>query len=164
MSYLQGEKFNPKWLKKTLELRIKDQFIQSWSASVFESSKCLNYRIFKVNFEIERYLLEVPFKLRKAMTSFRCRSNRLPIETGAFANVPREDRVCTLCDLNEIGDEYHYIFNCPCFVIQRKQYLDASLIKNASTLKMNEMFNQVGENMLGLCKYVSVVLKRLNEN
>jgi hypothetical protein len=38
----QGENTNHLWLKQSLNLRLKDQFIQSWSASIFDSSKCLN--------------------------------------------------------------------------------------------------------------------------
>jgi hypothetical protein len=161
---MQGENLNDKWLKKSLELRLKDQFIQNWSANVFESNKCLNYRIFKTKFEIEKYLTEIPFKLRKALTSFRCRSNRLPIETGVFTNIPREERICTLCNLHEVGDEYHYIFNCSCFKEQRNLYIDNHFLEHASAYKMNELFNQNGEKLVRLCKYVLVVLKRLNEN
>jgi hypothetical protein len=35
----------------------------------------------------------------------------LPIETGRWANIPRQDRICTLCNEN-IGDEVHILFRC----------------------------------------------------
>jgi hypothetical protein len=35
----------------------------------------------------------------------------MPIETGRWQNISREDRICHLCrDGN--GDEYHYLFFC----------------------------------------------------
>jgi hypothetical protein len=31
---------------------------------------------------------------------------------GRWSNIPRENRHCELCQKNQIGDEYHYIFEC----------------------------------------------------
>ena len=36
----------------------------------------------------------------------------LNIETGSFRNQPVEDRLCTLCEFNEIEDECHFLFKC----------------------------------------------------
>ena len=35
----------------------------------------------------------------------------------------REDRICTLCSKNEIGDEFHYSYSCDNFNNQRKLYI-----------------------------------------
>ncbi|XP_076467175.1 uncharacterized protein LOC143298244 [Babylonia areolata] len=36
-------------------------------------------------------------------------SNRkLPIEKGRHMNIPQEARLCHLCDMNRVGDEYHF--------------------------------------------------------
>jgi hypothetical protein len=34
----------------------------------------------------------------------------LSIETGRYFGVERENRTCSLCNQQEIGDEFHYIF------------------------------------------------------
>jgi hypothetical protein len=34
------------------------------------------------------------------------------IYTNTWSNIPRENRYCELCQKNQIGDEYHYIFEC----------------------------------------------------
>ena len=39
--------------KNRVQLRTTDQFRQNWASEVFDSSKCLNYRMFKTNFEYE---------------------------------------------------------------------------------------------------------------
>jgi hypothetical protein len=40
------------------------------------------------------------------------RSNlKLPIETGRWANILKQNRKCYLCNL-EIGNEFHYLFIC----------------------------------------------------
>ncbi len=36
----------------------------------------------------------------------------LSIETGRFQNIPREFRLCIMCNDNVIKDETHFIFDC----------------------------------------------------
>jgi hypothetical protein len=43
---------------------------------------------------------------------FRTSNHRLPIEIGRWQSVNREHRVCNLCQGRELGDEYHYLFEC----------------------------------------------------
>ena len=52
--------------------RIRDQFIQEWHSTVHESSKCLNYRIFKTTFDFKQYFINLPFDLMIAFCKFRC--------------------------------------------------------------------------------------------
>jgi hypothetical protein len=35
----------------------------------------------------------------------------MPIETGRWQNISREDIICHLCR-DVVGDEYHYLFLC----------------------------------------------------
>ncbi len=39
---------NPTWLKKAVQLRLQDQFIEEWPTKVFESEKCVLYRVYNV--------------------------------------------------------------------------------------------------------------------
>ena len=50
---------NSSWLSKTVLLKLQDQYKQSWSASINDSSKCLNYRIFKTEHKFENYLIRI---------------------------------------------------------------------------------------------------------
>ena len=43
---------------------------------------------------------------------FEKKKRKLPIEVGRWSNIPREQRICTLCNLQKIGDEFHYLFEC----------------------------------------------------
>ena len=36
----------------------------------------------------------------------------LRVETGRFANVQLENRICEICDQNVIEDECHFLFEC----------------------------------------------------
>ena len=44
-------------------------------------------------------------------TQFRLGNTKLPAETGRWVNIDRNERYCTLCNRNEIGDEFHLLFH-----------------------------------------------------
>ena len=92
---------------------------------IHQSPKCLFYKTIKESITLEKYLLFLPFKYRKALTKFRMSNHNLPIETGRHRGIPREKRICPICNLNSVGDEFHYITQCPYFQTKRKQYLGA---------------------------------------
>jgi hypothetical protein len=112
--------------KKIISARIKGQSIQGWQTSIYESSKCLNYRIFKTQYGFEKYFNILPSDLAIAFFKFRCMNHKMPIETGRYFNLDRSLRVCCLCSENLFGDEFHYLFECSYFQCLRKTYLDNS--------------------------------------
>ena len=80
-------------LSSMLKQRLCDQYKQTWYERVFNTAKCLNYRIFKNSHKFEEYLVDLPYDLRKAFCNYRCLTNRLPIEEGRFWGVDRDDRI-----------------------------------------------------------------------
>ena len=96
---------------------------------MFNSSKCINYRIFKTAFGLEKYFTILPCDLVYCLSKFRCVSHRLPVECGRFLNIDRSERLCELCNSNEIGDEFHYIFNCEFFNNERLKFLPAEILR-----------------------------------
>jgi hypothetical protein len=56
--------------KKVFEI-LYNQFQQSWYSDMYNSSKGLNYRIFKTSFRFENYLLSLPCKYLKYFCRFR---------------------------------------------------------------------------------------------
>ena len=36
---------------------------------------------------------------------------RLPIQHRRSLGIPRDERVCTVCHSDEVGDEFHYLLN-----------------------------------------------------
>ncbi len=46
---------NKVWLKNNVNQFISDHFMQNWSSEISNSSKHLNYRIFKTNLCFEKY-------------------------------------------------------------------------------------------------------------
>ena len=54
----------------------------------------------------------VNVKHRQADTKLRISSHRLPVESGRYNNIPIDERTCKLCNLNEVGNEQHYLMQC----------------------------------------------------
>ena len=114
---------NADWLRKEVEKRLQFQFVKKWNSDVYSSSKCINYRIFKTEFALEKYIIECQPNEYIPFIKIRTTNNRLPIEKGRWENIVRYHRYCTLCNLNLLGDEYHYILECTYFTEKRKLYL-----------------------------------------
>ena len=45
----------------------------------------------------------------------RISSHKLRIETSRYANIPRDERLCSLCNGNRIEDKIHFLLDCPSF-------------------------------------------------
>ena len=154
--------FSSEWIEKCVKLRLLDQFKQEWASEIFNSPKTLCYRIFKTDFCYEKYLSILPPHLMYYICKFRCSSHRLPIESGRWNNTPRNDRLCTLCDLQEIGDEFHYIFTCKNLQVERKNLLPEYCHKYPNILKLITVFNSTNVIVLeNLAKFIKCVFKKV---
>ena len=67
--------------------------------------------------------LPMPVSRLQLPMQFRMGSHTLPVEQGRFARlaVPRHLRRCTLCKTRALGDERHFVFDCPHFAHVRRQ-------------------------------------------
>ena len=120
------------------------------------SPKCFNYRVFKTELLFENYLLNVPYKLRRVYTKFRCRNSKLPIETGTINNIVRDKRICMLCNNNQVGDEFHYLMQCVYFKKQREKYLGKI---NANFYCMKRVFKKEGIERINLCRFILEIMQ-----
>ncbi len=82
------------------------------------------HRDIKKQFGVEKYLELNIGKYEKSLLS-QLRYGVLPlrVETGRFANESRETRVCNLCHMNCIEDQYHFMFHCPLYDTYRNELL-----------------------------------------
>ena len=62
---------------------------------------------------------------------FKLKSGSLPlkVESGRHLNIPRENRICEICNTGQIEDKFHFCFDCPALKEERQQLLDI-LVKN----------------------------------
>ena len=155
------------WLQQrvpgNIVVKIKDvitnQYVEQWKQNVFNSEKCFNYRLFKKELVLERYLLLLPPALRIPLTRFRVVNHKLPIEKGRYENIPRHERKCTHC--NVLGDEFHFLFQCITFNNERKLFLSRYYSTNTNTVKYGALFSSI--NYKKLCKLAKFVKRIMSE-
>ena len=146
------------WVKNSIKLRLNDIFKQEWHSQLYINRKCSNYRIFKDIFQFEPYLCNLDDKERKDLCKFRCRATNIPVASTHTFN--SEDELCKLCDMNECGDEFHYILRCPFFSEERKKMLNVNR-KMINCLQMKAIFNRTSISKLkSLASFINIVLSK----
>ena len=151
----------PSWLKNTLDQKLGDIFKQNWSGKVNASGSCANYRIFKTNLNFEKYLVNLNQRDRISLCKFRCGNNKLPITTGRYQKTEIHDRICTICKNSQIGDEFHYILECPTLDVERHMYLKPYYRIRGNTLKMNALMNSENSSeMSNLAKFCRCIMNK----
>ena len=149
--------------KQKIKSVLFDQYLQTWNSSINESAKCLNYRIYKTDLKLENYLLCLPKNLSIELCRFRCLNSNLPIEKGRYFGIERENRLCSLCDRQELGDEYHYIFNCTFFINERHKYIQRNIFHHPNILKYQNLMCSTEKNVLiKLALFVKTIMLKVS--
>ena len=70
------------------------------------------------------FAIPMPISRLRLLMPFRMGSHALPVEQGRLARpaIPRHLRRCTLCETRALGDERHFVFDCPHFAHIRRQF------------------------------------------
>ena len=63
------------------------------------------------------------------------------IETGRFYNLVRHERVCSMCNLNVVKDEYHFILQCEKYIDVRRRYLKKYYWQMPSCFKLVQLLS-----------------------
>ena len=104
--------------------RLKDCSLQNLKSRIDESSKAAHYRHYKTLLDPERYLsLDMSYRVKRALSNFRCSGHRLMIERGRHQNIDRDYRFCPFClkrNVQTVEDEFHFLLVCPQFDIYRE--------------------------------------------
>ena len=110
-----------------IRTRIRDQFMQHWCNHINNTPKLEYYSMFKTTFCFEKYLDCITNDyFRKSLTSFRVSAHNLEIERGRYYNIPRNMRVCKLCNMQAVESEFHFLLTCPAYRQLRQQYIGPS--------------------------------------
>ena len=147
--------------KNIVKQRLKDQYVQFWNNSVNLNGICCNYRIFKTEFRFEEYLLKLPKNLMNSLLKLRLCNNKFPVNFNRYLGVPRGERLCTLCDMNELGDDFHYLFKCKYanFVQLRTLYLKRYYLHHQNVLKYHDLMSSNNSTtVLKLAKFAKGLL------
>ena len=97
------------------------------------------------------------------MSRIRTCNHKLPIEAGRYGIgcTDRVNRICTKCNLGEIGDEFHFILTCtdPQLMDLRERYISPYYSGSPTIEKLAELFSNKGKKLFKLARYVSEGLK-----
>ena len=143
--WLNPELCNLVYLKRIISNNLSDVYNNKWHNEISVKSSCKVYRLIKENLKIEKYLTLLDCSDRITISKFRCRNSKIPAVIQGYHNVaiPYEERMCPLCDMNEIGDEFHYIMQCPAFARHRNIHINTYYLRNPSMAKFVQLFQSV---------------------
>ena len=148
-----------------IKQRIRDQYLQKWSASLSSMSKLESYNRYKKTFNMEKYLQILSNDtLRKHLSSFRLVSHRLEIEMGRHNNIPREQRFCKVCNMQQTESEYHFLLVCPAYNNLRVKFLPRYCMSWPTLHKFDNLMKQNGNKVLSnVAKFISAATKLRSE-
>ena len=94
------------------------------------------------------------------LLKFRTSNHLLPIEKGRHLNIDRNERKCELCNMNDIGDEYHYVCCCTKFRNLRTKFIPRKFHKKSSVQKYCDlMLCKSKKQRLKTAKFINCILK-----
>ena len=118
-----------------------------------------SYKIFKEKLEMESSINDLDFICLRNLARFRCGSTNIPLITGRYTGIPRDERFCTLCDESKLGDEYHMLFECSSLRIARTTWIPRYYTLRPSALKFNLLMNnpnkKIQVKLSKFCKEIS---------
>ena len=154
---------NPKAVKVKITQTLTDLYVQEWHTKVVVSSKGRNYNIFKDNLNFEPYLKILPKNAYIPIIKYRTANHKLPVETGRWENTPYRERKCILCNKNDTGDEFHYLFICPFFMKERCDLLKPYYYRRPNILKYKDLLTSRNKNiLLNLAKFVKIIMNKFS--
>jgi hypothetical protein len=149
-----------------VEQRIRDTHKQEIMSRISSISRGEIYQHLIDNFCLQYYLTKHINPVYKMyITRFRLSSHNLNIEQGRYVNVIRERRLCTMCNCNDVEDEFHFIFKCPLYDDLRKTYIKNYYYRKPSVFKLVQLLSV--NNVKELCnfgKYLYLASKRRAAN
>ena len=94
------------------------------------------------------------------LSKFRCRSNYMPV-SKVYKHADTYDTECKICDKNEIGDEFHYLFICPVFQEDRNRLLKEYYRKFPCRYKFIELMSTTNmKDLRKLAQFTTIILRK----
>jgi hypothetical protein len=114
-------------IKKSIRAQFENKWLDSMKNDVRkrpgEHNKLRIYRQFKLNFELENYLVCIPNEIhRKMLCKFRISAHKLNIEMGRHPHIDVYKRVCNMCKIEAVEDEGHFLMDCTVYSEMRKVF------------------------------------------
>ena len=97
------------WFGNSVKVKLEELYAKKWSESVYNNDSCLNYRAMTLVKRMQNYILKLPKCYIYSMCKLKCINHYMPIVAGRYSKILIDERICKICQMNEIGDEFHYL-------------------------------------------------------
>jgi hypothetical protein len=108
--------------------------------------------VFKKECKFEEYLDKLPVELMKYFCKFKTTIHHLPTEKSRHLGIERNQRTCTHCNKNIIGDAFHYLLECDTFKEIKTKMLRKYNYCHSNAYQLNELTLHYT-----LCKYFNEI-------
>ena len=103
---------------------LKDLFVQYSCDKMATENKLYLFKTAKNHLKPSQYLLSTRnWKTRSLLSKLRLGTTNLEIEKGRKIGIPREQRLCKICNSNLIEDEAHFLFECQALSLTRSTFI-----------------------------------------
>ena len=110
-----------------------------WPHKCEKLPKLRTYILFKQQYMTEEYVkINLKRRERSVLAQFRLGILPIRIETGRFIGEKVEDRLCRMCNQNQIENEIHFLFHCPLYNDIRLDVLSCLSIDTISSKTDND--------------------------
>ena len=124
-------------------------YISGWRFGVEICSSLTCYREIKCTFDRADYLQVLENrKNRNVIAKLRLSSHKLFVETGRHRQIPRQDRKCILCNIDDVEDEYHVILICPFYNNIRNTHIPRYFRTRPSMFNFVQLLNETSKQVL----------------
>ena len=133
---------NIEWFLKSVKMRLTDNFIQERDTILDNSSKCNIHKHLIYIFCLQYYLkISMPDCYTILITRFRVSAHTLLTEKGRYHNIDSGKRICQMCDMNDVEDEYNFILKCPFYTNLRHLYNKKYCWSKPSVFKLVQLLS-----------------------
>jgi hypothetical protein len=124
LGYIFNKSSIDNFTQKILEQRFFYLNNQEMFSAISKSSRGDCSRYIADHFGLQYYLSKSICEIhRKIISRFRLSSQNPNIASGRYKSELRRNRICTLYNLKEVEDEFHFILRCPKYQEIRNLYV-----------------------------------------
>ena len=89
-------------------------------------------------------------------------TDSVPIQQRRSLGIPRDERICTVCDTGEVGDEFYYLLNCSNENVKRNRtkYVDKYYTHHPNVPNFCSLTNMTSKSKnVKLAKFISCIFE-----
>ena len=107
--------------------KLMADYSPQWSTLIQQKPKLYYHKQIKNKYKADNYCY-INLKKNSLLAKFRLGMFPINIELGRYQRIPREQRFCPLCDLDQGEEELHILFDCPRYCELRKSLFEQAAL------------------------------------